>query len=129
MSHFPLDVYRSTRSPFAPQLDWDDAVPGLVEVDLVAHCGESTPVEYFNSLTRTSISTTWTECLALLNRSQQTVSMVIVQARIHLPFALLGLDSDNGSEFINAHLFNSCKREQITFTRSRPRVAQRDKLK
>ncbi|MGZ3622568.1 MAG: hypothetical protein ACXWPS_19755 [Ktedonobacteraceae bacterium] len=50
--------------------DWDDAVPGFVEVDLVAHCGESTHGEYLNSLTMTDISTTWTECFALRNRSQ-----------------------------------------------------------
>ena len=100
--------------------DWDDAVPGFVEVDLVAHCGESTHGEYLNSLTMTDISTTWTECFALRNRSQQTVSQAIRQARTRLPFALLGLDSDNGTEFINNHLFNYCKQEHITFTRSRP---------
>ena len=52
--------------------EWNDIQPGFLEADLVAHCGESTPVEYFNSLTRTSISTTWTECLALLNRSRSS---------------------------------------------------------
>jgi hypothetical protein len=95
-------------------------VPGFVEVDLVAHCGESTHGEYLNSLTMTDISTTWTECFALRNRSQQTVSQAIRQARTRLPFALLGIDSDNGTEFINAHVFNYCKQEHITFTRSRP---------
>lgn len=95
-------------------------MPGFVEVDLVAHCGESTHGEYLNSLTMTDISTTWTECFALRNRSQQTVSQAIKQARTRLPFALLGIDSDNGTEFINAHLFNYCKQEHITFTRSRP---------
>ena len=106
--------------PIRTFADWDDAVPGFVEVDLVAHCGESTHGEYLNSLTLTDITTTWTECLAIRNRSQHTVHAAIVQARIRLPFPLLGLDSDNGTEFINDLLLRYCQQEQLTFTRSRP---------
>jgi hypothetical protein len=106
--------------PIRTFADWDDAVPGFVEVDLVAHCAESTHGEYLNSLTLTDIVTTWTECLAIRNRSQHTVHAAIVQARTRLPFPLLGLDSDNGSEFMNDLLLRYCQQEQITFTRSRP---------
>ncbi len=106
--------------PIRTFADWNDVVPGFVEVDLVAHCGQSTQGEYLHSLTLTDIATTWTECLALRNRSQQTVKAAIVQARCRLPFALLGLDSDNGSEFINAHLLTYCQQEHITLTRCRP---------
>ncbi|HXX78519.1 MAG TPA: DDE-type integrase/transposase/recombinase [Ktedonobacteraceae bacterium] len=106
--------------PIRTFADWDDAVPGFVEVDLVAHCGESTHGEYVNSLTVTDITTTWTECLALRTRSQHTVHAAIGQARTRLPFPLLGLDSDNGTEFINDLLLRYCQQEQITFTRSRP---------
>ena len=106
--------------PIRTFADWDDAVPGFVEVDLVAHCGESTHGEYLNSLTLTDITTTWTECLAIRNRSQYTVHAAIVQARTRLPFPLLGLDSDNGTEFINDLLLRYCQQEQLTFTRSRP---------
>jgi hypothetical protein len=86
----------------------------------VAHCGESTHGEYLHSLTLTDITTTWTECLALRNRGQHTVHAAIVQARTRLPFPLLGLDSDNGTEFINDLLLRYCQQEQLTFTRSRP---------
>ena len=106
--------------PIRTFADWDDAVPGFVEVDLVAHCGESTHGEYLNSLTLTDITTTWTECLAIRNRSQHTVHAAIVQARTRLPFPLLGLDSDNGTEFINELLLRYCQQQQLTFTRSRP---------
>ena len=106
--------------PIRTFADWDDAVPGFVEVDLVAHCAESTHGEYLHSLTLTDIVTTWTECLAIRNRSQHTVHAAIVQARTRLPFPLLGLDSDNGTEFINDLLLRYCQQEQITFTRSRP---------
>jgi hypothetical protein len=68
--------------PIRTFADWDDAVPGFVEVDLVAHCAESTHGEYLHSLTVTDIVTGWTECLALRNRSQHTVHAAIVQARM-----------------------------------------------
>ena len=99
--------------------DWDEARPGFVEVDLVAHCAESPAGQYLNTLDLTDISTAWTECLALLNKSQRQVSKAIVAARQRFPFPLLGIDSDNGSEFINANLARYCDQESITFTRSR----------
>ena len=99
--------------------DWDDALPGFVEVDLVAHCGQSADGQYLNTLNMTDIATCWTECLAVLNKSQRQVSKAIVAARQRFPFPLLGLDSDNGSEFINANLLRYCEQEGITLTRSR----------
>ena len=68
----------------------------------------------------TDVATGWTECVALRNRGQQTVFQALVLARGRLPFPLRGIDSDNGSEFINAHLLRYCQDEQLTFTRSRP---------
>lgn len=100
--------------------DWDDAQPGFMEMDLVAHCGDTTAGQYLNTLTATDVSTGWTECLALPNKTQAAVSQAITVLRQHLPFPLLGIDSDNGSEFINDTLYRYCLTEQITFTRSRP---------
>jgi len=100
--------------------DWDDARPGFVEVDLVAHCGETVHGQYLNTLSVVDVSTGWVECLALAHRSQQMVSAAIVELRQRLPFPLIGLDSDNGSEFINDTLYRYCLDEHITFTRSRP---------
>lgn len=100
--------------------DWDDARPGFFEIDLVAHCGETTEGQYLNTLTMTDVCTGWTECLALPNKTQTAVSQAIQAVRPGLPFPLLGLDSDNGSEFINDLLPRYCLAEQITFTRSRP---------
>lgn len=99
--------------------DWDDARPGFTEVDLVAHCGPSTHGEYLNSLVLTDVSTGWTEPCAVLNRSLATVTAAISRAHKLLPFDLLGLDSDNGSEFINYHLLKYCEQHKITFTRGR----------
>lgn len=99
--------------------DWDDARPGFVEVDLVAHCGTSTHGVYLNTLNLTDIATAWTECVAVLNKGQRQVSKAIAVARQRFPFPLLGIDSDNGAEFINGTLSRYCEQEQITFTRSR----------
>jgi hypothetical protein len=99
---------------------WDDAQPGFMEVDLVAHCGETTQGEHLNSLDMIDVKTRWVELYGLLNRSQATVSAAIVACRGRLPYALLGLDSDNGAEFINHDLKRYCEQEHITFTRCRP---------
>ena len=99
---------------------WSDERPGFEEIDLVAHCGETTEGQYLNTLTCTDIATGWTECLGLPNKTQVAVSQAIQILRQRLPFPLLGLDSDNGSEFINDTLYRYCLDEQITFTRSRP---------
>jgi hypothetical protein len=100
--------------------DWDDARPGFVEVDLVAHCNDSVGGEFLYTLVLTDIATGWTECVPILNRSQKAVTAALDLARQRFPFRLLGLDSDNGSEFINADLLRYCQDRQLTFTRSRP---------
>jgi hypothetical protein len=99
---------------------WEDERPGFLEIDLVAHCGQTTEGTYLNTLTATDLATGWTECLALPNKTQFAVSQAICELQKNLPFPLLGLDSDNGSEFINDTLYRYCLSEQITFTRSRP---------
>jgi hypothetical protein len=99
---------------------WEDEKPGFLEMDLVAHCGVTTEGQYLNTLTCTDIATGWTECLGLPNKTQLAVSQAIQVLRQRLPFPLLGLDSDNGSEFINDTLYRYCLTEEITFTRSRP---------
>jgi hypothetical protein len=106
--------------PIRTFTEWDDARPGFVEIDLVAHCGDSTHGEYINTLTAVDVTTGWTECLPLANRSQRQVSAAIILLRQRLPFPLLGIDSDNDSAFINDNLYRYCEKEEITFTRSRP---------
>jgi len=99
---------------------WEEERPGFLEMDLVAHCGGTTEGQYLYTLTGTDIATGWTECLAIPNKTQVAVSQAIQTLRQVLPFTLLGIDSDNGSEFINDTLYRYCLAEQITFTRSRP---------
>jgi hypothetical protein len=99
--------------------DWNETGPGFFEADLVAHCGHSTDGAYLNTFVLTDIATGWVECLPLLFRSRHAVIECLDYVRKILPFPLLGLDTDNGSEFINADLLAYCEREKITFTRGR----------
>jgi hypothetical protein len=79
---------------------WDEDHPGFLEIDLVAHCGETTEGQYLNTLTCVDLSTGWIECLAVRKHTQQAVFEAIQAMRTYLPFLLLGIDSDNGGEFI-----------------------------
>jgi hypothetical protein len=99
---------------------WDVTVPGFTEIDLVAHCGDSGDGEFAHSLNLTDIHTTWVETRAVLGRGQHAVQQALAEMRAVLPFALRGIDSDNGAEFINAHLIGYCQRHGIQFTRGRP---------
>ena len=105
--------------PIRTFTEWDDARPGFCEVDLVAHCGSSTQGFYLCTLCAVDIATTWVELEVVWGKGQQRVGSAIHYVRERLPVPLVGLDSDNGSEFINHHLYTWCQREGITFTRSR----------
>ena len=100
--------------------EWDDDRPGFIEVDLVAHCGDTVEGFHLNTLTAVDIATGWVECQAVWGKGQERVGGAIAEVSRLLPFHLVGLDSDNGSEFINHHLLTYCQRNEITFTRSRP---------
>ncbi|MDQ2865352.1 MAG: integrase [Candidatus Eremiobacteraeota bacterium] len=100
---------------------WDAKEPGWSELDLVAHCGGDGNGEFINSLNLTDIASAWTETRALCGKSQQRTLEAIKGIRASLPFTLLGIDSDSGSEFINHHCVRYCNTEpKLAFTRSRP---------
>jgi hypothetical protein len=100
---------------------WDNATPGFSELDLVGHEGGNAIDDYCQTLTLTDVATAWTENCAVPNKAQCFVFQAIKDIRQRLPFPLLGIDSDNGSEFINNELLRYCRNERLTFTRSRPR--------
>jgi transposase InsO family protein len=99
---------------------WDVHSPGFTEVDLVSHSGNSASGEFAHTLNVTDIHTTWTESRAVLGRGEQAVQRALNQIAEGLPFRLLGVDSDNGSEFINWHLKRWCEENEIQLTRGRP---------
>lgn len=100
--------------------EWDDAVPGFFEADLVSHSGPDPSGQFLQTLTLTDISTQWTECFALLRRGELEVRMALQERESLLPFPFKGLDTDNGFEFINWNMLTWCQLREITFTRGRP---------
>jgi hypothetical protein len=105
--------------PIRTFADWEENRPGFLEADLVSHCGESSEGFCLTTLSTVDVATGWSECIGVWGKGQERVGGAVHRVRKRLPFPLLGLDSDNGSEFINHHLYAYCHREGITFTRSR----------
>ncbi len=105
--------------PIRTFADWQENHPGFLEADLVAHCGESVEGFYLTSLSTVDVASGWSECIGVWGKGQSRVRAAVHRIRQRLPFSMLGLDSDNGSEFINQHLYTYCRDEGITFTRSR----------
>jgi hypothetical protein len=106
--------------PIRTFAEWDDAAPGFCEADLVAHDGGDPRGEHAYTLDVTCVATGWTEVRILRNRAQRWVIEALEDIETALPFPLIGLDTDNGSEFINHLLMEFCTTRRITFTRSRP---------
>ncbi len=105
--------------PIRTFTDWQENKPGFLEIDLVAHCGESVEGFYLNTLCAVDVWSGWTECLPVWGKGQMRVRSAVHRIRLLLPFPMLGVDSDNGSEFINQCFYTYCHQEKITFTRSR----------
>lgn len=105
--------------PMRTWAEWDDNRPGFVEIDLVGHEGGNNHGEFCFTLDITDIATGWTETRSVRNKAQKWVLAAIQDAVAAFPFPILGVDSDNGSEFINWELFRWCEEQKLTFTRSR----------
>ncbi len=101
---------------------WDEKRPGFLEADSVAHCGGSLAGSFVWSLTYTDLASTWTEGRAVYNKGAQGVLEQTRHVEEQLPFALLGMDFDNGSEWLNWHLIRYLQQRTppVRVTRSRP---------
>lgn len=119
-SHTKPGSLLKSQIPIRTWAQWDDAVPGFVEIDLVGHEGGNAVGEHAYTLTVTDIATGWTENRSVRNKARKWVIAALDEITQIMPFPVLGVDSDNGSEFINHHLLDWCEKRKITFTRSRP---------
>jgi len=101
---------------------WDERRPGFMEADTVAHCGDSLEGDFIWSLCFTDLASGWTELRAVWNKGSHGVREAVCEMESKLPFSILGFDCDNGSEFLNHHLWNyfARRKEPVQFTRSRP---------
>jgi len=118
-SHTKPGSLLKSQIPVRTWSEWDDNRPGFVEIDLVGHEGGNPSGEFCFTLTVTDIATGWTVNRSVKNKAAIWVFEALTSVVGQFPFPILGIDSDNGSEFINFHLFNYCKENHITFTRSR----------
>lgn len=118
-SHTKPGTLLKSQIPIRTWADWDDAVPGFVEIDLVAHEGGNAMGQFCFTLTVTDICTGWTVNRSVQNKASKWVFEALEHVMAVFPFPIIGIDSDNGSEFINQHLFRYCQEHEITFTRSR----------
>ena len=108
------------QTPVRTWAEWDDATPpGFLEIDLVSHDGGAARGDCAWTLDMVDILTGWTETAAVPNRARKWVRDALHTHCAQFPFVIRGIDSDNGSEFINHHLVDRCEPHQITFTRSR----------
>lgn len=119
-SHTKPGSLLKSQIPIRTWAQWDDAVPGFVEIDLVSHDGSNASGEFCFTLTVTDIATGWTVNRSVRNKAAKWVFEALEHVISVFPFPIIGIDSDNGSEFINAHLLAYCEEHKITFTRSRP---------
>jgi hypothetical protein len=119
-SHTKPGSLLKSQIPVRTWAEWTEDQPGFVEIDLVGHEGGNSSGEFCFTLTMTDIATGWTINRSVQNKAAIWVVEAIEYAASQFPFPILGIDSDNGSEFINAHLMAYCIDHQITFTRSRP---------
>jgi len=108
-----------TKIPIRTYYGSDEQRPGYLEIDTVFHSGVTIHDEFCCTLDATDTMTGWVELRALLNRAQRWVKEALVDIKDTLPFRLIAIDSDNGSEFLNRQVHDWCIREQIQFTRSR----------
>src|SRR5512142_1167678 len=99
---------------------WDVHGPGWVEIDLVSHSGNSADGQFAYSLNLTDIYSGWVETIAVLGKGQRGVLAALDTLVARLPFVLCGIDSDNGSEFINDYLVEYSRKHHLQFTRGRP---------
>jgi hypothetical protein len=106
--------------PIRVCFDRGEKRPGFFELDTVRHCGANASGQFCQTLTVTDVGSGWTEECALLNNAHRWVKEHIAYTRETLPFPMLGIDSDNGGEFINHQLLDWCTQNNIKFTRSRP---------
>ena len=108
--------------PIKMWTDWDNTVPGFVEIDSVHHCGTSLYGDYIYTLDTTDVSTGWNECCAHLGKGEYRTIQALETIRQRLPFKLLGIDFDCGGEFVNWHLVRYCQNNKITYTRARETI-------
>jgi len=100
--------------------DWNRALLGQIQIDLVEHCGQSASGEYICSLSVVDLASGWWEGIAIMGRGQQRTFAALEKARKQMPIPWQEIHPDNDTAFINWHLYRYSLKENLCFSRSRP---------
>ena len=119
LSHTRPGSLLKTSIPLKTWHEWDDTIPGFLQIDLVGHEGGDNNGQFHYSLDATDIATGWTETITVRSKGERIVAAGLEELRLRFPFHIAGIHSDNGSEFINHHLLRWCTTRHITFSRGR----------
>ncbi len=119
LSHTRPGSLLKTSIPLKTWHEWDDTIPGFLQIDLVGHEGGDNNGQFHYSLDATDIATGWTETITVRSKGERIVAAGLEELRLRFPFHIAGIHSDNGSEFINHHLLRWCTARHITFSRGR----------
>jgi hypothetical protein len=106
--------------PVRTAFNWSELPPGYCQADTVGHEGGKSYGDFCCSLDVVDVATGWVELQALLNKARRWMQEGLRDVRGRLPFALLGIHTDSGGEFINKTVWEFCIEAGIEFTRSRP---------
>ena len=119
LSHTRPGSLLKTSIPLKTWAEWNDTIPGIIQIDLVGHEGGDNNGQFHYSLDATDIATGWTETITVRSKGERIVAAGLEELRLRFPFHIAGIHSDNGSEFINHHLLRWCTARHITFSRGR----------
>lgn len=119
ISHTKPGTMLKSAIPMKTWQEWDDTIPGVIQIDLVGHEGGDNNGDFYYSLDAVDIATGWTETITVRSKGERIVAAGLEQLQLRFPFHIAGIHSDNGSEFINHHLFKWCETRKINFSRGR----------
>ena len=119
LSHTRPGSLLKTSIPLKTWAEWNDTIPGIIQIDLVGHEGGDNNGHFHYTLDATDVATGWTETITITSKGERIVASALEQLRLRFPFHIAGIHSDNGSEFINHHLLRWTTNNQISFSRGR----------
>lgn len=119
ISHTRPGTLLKSSIPLKTWHEWNDTIPGFIQIDLVGHEGGDNNGHFYYSLDAVDIATGWTETVTVRSKGEQIVAAGLEELWLRFPFHIAGIHSDNGSEFINHHLFRWADTHKISFSRGR----------
>jgi hypothetical protein len=120
LSHTKNSALVQVKVPIRTFGEWDGVKPGNFEIDTVSHSSSDPKGPFLSTLNMTDVATCWTLPIAISGKAGIDIVGALNKAVVLMPFPILGLDFDNGAEFLNDKVLDWCDKKQISYWRSRP---------